>query len=247
MGGSSALEGYVEVNLSHTLPSTYLTCAVCVIAHPGNAVRLVGGSSALEGYVEVNMWGKWGAICSFTGVGAAWTDADAKVVCRQLGYPDSGATAYSGSLPDVSTSDPPGSSGKVPFLLSMVQCSGSEGQISACSFFKGVPPSFACNGRDAGEGTAHECRKSDRMKCVSAIRPCLPSFAFQTFLTILMCLGHVTFMNAAVRCAAASADASSPSPSDAVVPSPSTVPGPAPNVSLSGEIPLSIGEVPITA
>ena len=45
-------------------------------------LRLVDGNSSLEGRVEVCTQGMWGAIHSY-----AWSVNDAKVVCRQLGYP----------------------------------------------------------------------------------------------------------------------------------------------------------------
>jgi len=48
---------------------------------PSGAIRLIGGSRASEGRVEVCFNNTWGTVCD-----DGWTDVDASVVCRQLGY-----------------------------------------------------------------------------------------------------------------------------------------------------------------
>ena len=47
-------------------------------------VRLVDGSLDQEGRVEVCVNGVWGSVC-----GHGWSSSDGRVVCKQLGYPDS--------------------------------------------------------------------------------------------------------------------------------------------------------------
>ena len=59
-----------------------------LIIHAGcsqNAVRLQGSTNALSGRVEICNNNVWGTVCD-----DLWGAADARVVCRQLGYSPNG-------------------------------------------------------------------------------------------------------------------------------------------------------------
>jgi len=45
------------------------------------AIRIVNGYTKLQGRVEILHSSRWGAVCN-----DGWDDADARVVCKQLGY-----------------------------------------------------------------------------------------------------------------------------------------------------------------
>ncbi|KAM7142967.1 neurotrypsin isoform 2-T2 [Molossus nigricans] len=83
----------------------------------GFPVRLVDGEDAKEGRVEVFIRGQWGTICD-----DGWTDKDAAVTCRQLGYRGPArarAMAYFGE-------------GKGPIHMDNVECTGAERSLADC-------------------------------------------------------------------------------------------------------------------
>uniref|UniRef100_A0ACB8E8L6 Neurotrypsin n=1 Tax=Sphaerodactylus townsendi TaxID=933632 RepID=A0ACB8E8L6_9SAUR len=102
-----------------TCPHNMAAAVACSFSHASDfiPVRLVDGSSAREGRVEVYHSGQWGTICD-----DQWDDADAEVVCRQLGLggvAKAWSQAYFGE-----------GSGSV--LLDEVRCTGNELSIEQC-------------------------------------------------------------------------------------------------------------------
>ena len=81
------------------------------------ALRLVGGSRSSEGRVEVFYNNQWGTVCD-----DYWDINDARVVCRQLGYP--GAISAPGSARF--------GAGSGPIWLDDVNCQGNETSILYC-------------------------------------------------------------------------------------------------------------------
>ena len=84
----------------------------------GIAVRLVGGNSYHEGRVELYYNGEWGTVCD-----DGWDDADAGVVCRQLGFGSSGTAIIGQKF----FSEGPG-----PLWLDGVSCVGRELTLASC-------------------------------------------------------------------------------------------------------------------
>ena len=82
--------------------------------------RLVGGENAREGRVEVFHDGEWGTVCDD---GWARTDKNARVVCRELGFPHTDAQVASYRQFGV---------GEGPIWLDDVDCDGSEDELSEC-------------------------------------------------------------------------------------------------------------------
>ena len=82
------------------------------------AIRLAGRSSHNQGRVEVYYNGEWGTVCD-----DGWDNADATVVCRQLGFYSS-ARAYGSAAYGQGTG---------PIWLSRLSCIGNEPSLTECS------------------------------------------------------------------------------------------------------------------
>ncbi|XP_053317413.1 neurotrypsin [Spea bombifrons] len=102
-------------------PQNTAAAVTCSFTHASDSVfvpaRLVGGTSAYEGRIEVYHSGQWGTVCD-----DQWDDADAEVVCRQLGF---GGVAKAWNQAHFGE-------GAGPILLDEVQCTGNELSIEEC-------------------------------------------------------------------------------------------------------------------
>ena len=91
-------------------------------------VRLVGGEVPNEGRVEVFFNNQWGTVCYH-----GWDNQDAKaesfakVICRQLVYPEGN---YQAVIPIYDGYYAPGTG---PIWLDDVNCTGIENDITECS------------------------------------------------------------------------------------------------------------------
>ena len=83
-------------------------------------VQLVGGANATLGRVEVCINNAWGAVCN-----SRFGTNDATVVCRQLGFSDTGAVAIRDSISSFGAN-----SG--PIFLDRITCTGSENKLFDC-------------------------------------------------------------------------------------------------------------------
>ena len=73
--------------------------------------------SRREGRVEVYYNGTWGTVCD-----DGWIFKTARVVCRQLGFPDAEKALSDAAVPD----------GSGPIWLVNVDCNGDESSIFSC-------------------------------------------------------------------------------------------------------------------
>ena len=62
---------------------------------PDLKVRLADGTKPSEGRLEVSFNGQWGTVCR-----DGWDITDARVVCRQLGFPGVMSVAIPGAFPN---------------------------------------------------------------------------------------------------------------------------------------------------
>ena len=102
-----------------TAPTPAPTVVPTAAGHPHPptlfmAVRLVDGNRGSSGRLEVLVGGRWGTVCD-----DRFSDIDARVVCRELGFAGGEAGDATG--------------GTLPIVLDEVECIGNEASILDCA------------------------------------------------------------------------------------------------------------------
>nr|XP_040218538.2 lysyl oxidase homolog 3A-like [Anopheles coluzzii] len=105
------------------------------------ALKLIGGRGDFEGNVEVFHAGKWGAICD-----DEWDQAEAEVVCRQLGFPGYVKPTHTGHF----------GRAKRKFWMDNLWCGGKEAELTDCRF-----DGWGANDCESGEAAGVICKQHD--------------------------------------------------------------------------------------
>ncbi|GIM06528.1 hypothetical protein Vretimale_10827 [Volvox reticuliferus] len=142
-----------SINIKSTSVSAQLTAAPspskpCI----DGQLRLMDGWSSWSGRLEIcNSSGVWGTICD-----VGWTWDDARVACRQLGYPAGGEAIQGGLFP--------GAAASVPMHYGGITCLGSEGMLTKCDFPDSMPR--ACYSVDKNNNTVVDHKYDAGLMCV---------------------------------------------------------------------------------
>ena len=96
----------------------FVFCLVVESREYGN-LRLRGGSNYRTGRVDIYINNTWGIVCD-----DGWDDNDARVVCKQLGFGNTGTGIQT---------FPTSTSTSYPIWLDDVNCNGFESRLINCS------------------------------------------------------------------------------------------------------------------
>ena len=112
-----------------------VTITACVLLLLDYAIRLVKSNSSqhdYEGRVEVYHSGQWGTICA----SYRWSVLNSRVICQELGYPDTRQNSNYRAYGSGSTSQ--------PVWLENVYCRGTEESLVDCYYYRGWG-NYYCN------------------------------------------------------------------------------------------------------
>ena len=119
-------------------------------------VRLAGISSHNYGRVEIHYNGEWGTVCD-----DEWDNADATVVCRQLGF-YSPARAYRSAHYGQGTG---------PIWLSKLSCFGNESNLFECALLNSSTKN--CTHSDDAAVQCYSRYSNDRVRRKYLVNSCL--------------------------------------------------------------------------
>uniref|UniRef100_A0AAQ5ZEB4 Neurotrypsin n=1 Tax=Amphiprion ocellaris TaxID=80972 RepID=A0AAQ5ZEB4_AMPOC len=129
-------------------------------SHTDGAVRLVGAESHQEGRVEIYYQGQWGSVCDDN-----WTELNAQVVCRQLGFRIKTQLQKTRGRAEVA---PDGvyeeSHGLI--LLDEVQCQGTEASLLLC-----IHSEWGHHDCSHSEDVGVRCERDGDTKMIPSISP----------------------------------------------------------------------------
>ncbi len=114
-------ENVVKIKVTAEDTTTTQTYTLRVTRIDGGMLRLVDGNTPHEGRLEIFYGGQWGTICD-----DYWTDSDADVACRQLGFPE-GSVGNGGRFLRAHFGE-----GAGPIHLDDLLCRGNETSLIDC-------------------------------------------------------------------------------------------------------------------
>uniref|UniRef100_A0A182JJM3 protein-lysine 6-oxidase n=1 Tax=Anopheles atroparvus TaxID=41427 RepID=A0A182JJM3_ANOAO len=115
------------------------------------AIKLVGGRGDFEGNVEIFHSGRWGAICD-----DEWDQAEAEVVCRQLGFPGHLKPTHTGHF----------GRAKRKFWMDNLYCGGKERELADCHF-----DGWGTNDCEASEAAGVICKRPEEDEPATTEKP----------------------------------------------------------------------------
>ena len=114
-------ENVVKVKVTAEDTTTTQTYTLRVTHIDGGMLRLVGGNTPHEGRLEIFYGGRWGTVCD-----DYWTDEEADVACRALGFPE-GSVGNGGRFLRAHFGE-----GAGPIHLDDLLCVGNETSLIDC-------------------------------------------------------------------------------------------------------------------